>query len=142
MNEKTFTKKIRNACSSVSLKFRSFENCGNKIPDLLAISQPGNTIIWIEAKVTDSTMRKIPFEKGQSEWLRDWDKDGGHAAVIVAIKDEFVFIPYYHTAYFIYRSFSICYLISANLAIRFRPLVKLADYLRDPNALAVARVRP
>jgi Holliday junction resolvase len=129
MNEKLFTKKIREACSSSLLKFRSFETCGNKVPDLLAIARPSNTVIWIEAKVTDSLMRKIPFEKGQSEWLRDWTHDGGYAAVVIAAKDEFVFIPYYETMYFIYRSFSINYLLSSSLAVLFRPLIQLEDYL-------------
>lgn len=125
MNEKTFTKRIREKCSNSMLQFRSFESFGNKVPDLLVVSPRG--VFWLEAKVATSMYVKVPFEKGQIKWMLEWERDGGSAAIVVSVFGEgMVFIPFVGNAHLLYEYIPLYMLLGKKLASRVETLGDLA----------------
>ena len=82
-SEKWFSQTLRKKIpESLGIKFWSFEWCGYAdVPDLYCVTQFGCQ--WFELKVVGTLTQKIPFRKGQQMWLREHNKAGGRAYVLV-----------------------------------------------------------
>lgn len=84
MNEKWMSRGMRKKFKAIRL--HSFESARMaNLPDLFAIVQSFQ--FWIELKCVPNWNNKIPFRKGQPEWIEQYEKDGGRCLILVLSED-------------------------------------------------------
>jgi hypothetical protein len=87
-NEKWLSRKFREKCKGSDLEIFNFESAWCLgAPDLYLVN-PVVGGFWVELKVVNSPQCKIPFRKGQPQWLEANARAGGCAWVLVLSNKE------------------------------------------------------
>lgn len=91
MNEAQFSTKVKTffrqtTKTDLSTWVWSFESAlVPSVPDLHFVNRAGKTW-WVELKVVNTTAEKVPFKKGQPQWLVAYRKLGGQAYVMIYVR--------------------------------------------------------